>query len=107
MTTSVHRQAPALSRASRTLTALEAAIRQQWEENAKPVYTEPLREVLAVHLRNIETLTEELREVIDAGGHAVDLRSLVERARAAEGSLSWMVESAARGAGLVAVAAEG
>lgn len=52
--------------------------------------------MLAVHLRNMETLIAELRDVVDAGGPAVDLRCLVERAKAAEGSLSWMVTSAAQ-----------
>jgi hypothetical protein len=56
---------------------------------------------LCVHLANLETLAQEAREIVAAGGEAVDVFRLNERARIAEETLHWAVDAAAAEAGLV------
>ncbi|MDQ2651566.1 MAG: hypothetical protein M3Z20_00865 [Chloroflexota bacterium] len=68
-----------------------------------PTERELVRQQLAARLRNLETLAEELREVIDVAGEAVTvelLESLQSTCGEIEGALQGTVERAAQSTGL-------
>jgi hypothetical protein len=67
------------------------------------VLREDRRAKVAVHLRNLETLIAELRDVLDADAHSIDMAHLLQHVRCLEVSLQGTVDKAAREAGLVAI----
>lgn len=70
-----------------------------------PTERELVRQELAARLRNLETLADELRDVVDAAGEAVSvvlLEHLACTCGELEVALAGAVESAAEGAGVVA-----
>jgi hypothetical protein len=70
-----------------------------------PTATELARDELAVRLRNLESLCEEVRGLVEAAGEAATaevLRGLCVAAEGAESALEAAVGAAAEGAGLEA-----
>lgn len=79
----------------------------------KPPAVEPLsaeqvaQQVLAVRLRNIETLCDEVRELVDGAGSAITvdlLESFASMCRDMETRFAYAVDAAAQRAGVVASA---